>query len=744
IAPYYTVYGEQIMKFYLHCNEPEVTTVFNWDLEDLTVQNAVDNFQTKLNETTPELKVTVVRDCHGKNVSFTKKLSDAVSKTKNDLFVIVSKTADIGDDGHEIERCHIVEKQGSSTCKSLHQTNGESNDLKTKDKNIIEQSSTQQKLNAAVIHMGNERYRKAIEIYVEILKQEGANRSAHEGLIDAYLRADRYKEANVALKKAFKVYPNDLVFLRLAGEAYIGCKDGEAAVEMLMKCAKLARNEGGMGKGSKQDLQVLMAKAYLIKDEKDMAITILQGVLRENMGHDDALTEYASLLFPIGTGQAEEAVSVILGVLARKPNDKRAREVFAKMMSEKSGMKVLRQVASGVFLDSAALVFLGSCLRDHSVLKESLELFEEALKVDPKNPSIALIYIHTLELVNTPSKIFEVVTAFLNGYGSKCLGNVPCSLFHRYFTSVVSLIGNETLQDIDTLEHLFVDSFDISDDKQYEHVYSEDERYFLAILFTTVKVMYVLGNLDLLKPLLNVLEPLYLGRELHKTNIRNEAAYFNCINEGMKLFPFIPAVKKVPEEEYVYLLGDSHCIPAAWRQIQIQDRSTMIKPALSTGTKIWHLRQESTFYPKANFISAVDNIPYDSTVIVCFGEIDCREALLKCWEKARYDRIEDGMDTIITIYVRVLKELQAKRGWKILVHPVMPVLDVTRPIVMQFNRILATRLLAEPALYWLNFVNELLTEDGQALKPEFTFDGTHANPSYVQLLAESLSQVIDN
>ena len=58
---------------------------------------------------------------------------------------------------------------------------------------------------------------------------------------------------------------------------------------------------------------------------------------------------------------------------------------------------------------------------------------------------------------------------------------------------------------------------------------------------------------------------------------------------------------------------------------------------LSTGTKIWHLRDESKFYPKVNFNNAIKVIPSKAVVILCFGEIDCREAFLMCVEKAKYE-----------------------------------------------------------------------------------------------------------
>jgi hypothetical protein len=71
--------------------------------------------------------------------------------------------------------------------------------------------------------------------------------------------------------------------------------------------------------------------------------------------------------------------------------------------------------------------------------------------------------------------------------------------------------------------------------------------------------------------------------------------------------------------------------------ISLQGEDKIIHPILSTGTKIWHLRDESIFYPKYNFNSAISKIPDGATTIFCFGEIDCREALLLCVEKGKYD-----------------------------------------------------------------------------------------------------------
>ena len=68
----------------------------------------------------------------------------------------------------------------------------------------------------------------------------------------------------------------------------------------------------------------------------------------------------------------------------------------------------------------------------------------------------------------------------------------------------------------------------------------------------------------------------------------------------------------------------------------------LIQPVLITGTKIWHLRPDSVFYTKQALHNALGSggnvaIPKAATVIVCLGEIDCREGLLQAVERCKYE-----------------------------------------------------------------------------------------------------------
>lgn len=74
-------------------------------------------------------------------------------------------------------------------------------------------------------------------------------------------------------------------------------------------------------------------------------------------------------------------------------------------------------------------------------------------------------------------------------------------------------------------------------------------------------------------------------------------------------------------------------------------------------------------------------------VIFLFGEIDCREGLLLAVDKLKYDSVDEAMDVLADIYVGVLTRLVEERDLTAYVHPVPPVLNETRHIVMPFNAV---------------------------------------------------------
>ena len=69
-----------------------------------------------------------------------------------------------------------------------------------------------------------------------------------------------------------------------------------------------------------------------------------------------------------------------------------------------------------------------------------------------------------------------------------------------------------------------------------------------------------------------------------------------------------------------------------------------------------------------------------------------------------------------------------------------PALDETRALAKRFNAALRRAVQAEPSLHWLDFSDQLLSPDGEALADGLALDGTHMHPAYVNVLEEALGR----
>ncbi|CAI5473075.1 unnamed protein product [Closterium sp. Yama58-4] len=263
--------------------------------------------------------------------------------------------------------------------------------------------------------------------------------------------------------------------------------------------------------------------------------------------------------------------------------------------------------------------------------------------------------------------------------------------------------------------------------------YNTEQLDVLALLMTAVKALFLGGAVQRAKAVGALVERARLASAtpLHETLIRNEAAYFGCAFQLLSQYP-IPHSLSHNAPQPLFLAGDSHCMAAAWRVVQVRGRPRLLCPLLITGLKAWHLRPESTFFPKASFHRAMQRVPVGSEVVVLFGEIDCREGILISVDRTKYKDVEEGVEVTVDIYISVLLSLISTRGFEIFVHPVPSVIPDTRPLARIYNATLRRRCLAAAAtpaaggrLHMLDFFNALLTDDQEALRREFEFDGTH-------------------
>jgi hypothetical protein len=198
----------------------------------------------------------------------------------------------------------------------------------------------------------------------------------------------------------------------------------------------------------------------------------------------------------------------------------------------------------------------------------------------------------------------------------------------------------------------------------------------------------------------------------------------------------------------VYFIGDSHSLPPTGQMLTIGGEEKVIANKLVTGLKCWHLRPEGVFYPKHQFDAVAASLPAGADCIFLFGEIDCREGILRAVEKGYHASAHAAYDAVVLIYVAKLLLVQkARKLGRVFVHSALPVLDVTRHLVIGFNKRLKLAVAKQKSLTFLDLTDRLLeaaveggpqphkiaTDAGEArvLKQEYVLDSTHISPSYV-------------
>ena len=281
-------------------------------------------------------------------------------------------------------------------------------------------------------------------------------------------------------------------------------------------------------------------------------------------------------------------------------------------------------------------------------------------------------------------------------------------------------------------------------EKAEKNSYTQPELDLLALWFAAVKKLYTLGCLAALPGLVVLLDPLRRRKALHTTLIRNEHAYFCTVAQLMQHAAVpVEAPASAEPTSRIFVCGDSHSLTPSWSYLTLGGERRLLVNALVTGLKCWHLRDGTHFYPRYNFNNVVAGIPDGATVLMVFGEIDCREGLLLAVEKGRYASVAEGMRATVDIYVAALLSLQKKRDFTLLVHPALPILDVTRGMVCQFNDMLKgalaqKKVTANGRIRYLDFHEKMLSADKKQCLEAYTLDGTHSNPAYLKLLQESL------
>lgn len=225
-------------------------------------------------------------------------------------------------------------------------------------------------------------------------------------------------------------------------------------------------------------------------------------------------------------------------------------------------------------------------------------------------------------------------------------------------------------------------------------------------------------------------------------------------------------------DDPIYALGESHTLPLVWQTLDLAGTlgSRQVLPRLVIGLKAWHFNPElAQCRERGILLSHAASIPPRSTIVVCAGEIDLREAgviamLPHHWGEHRpkkYASSSIAIAATIDAFFGGLRELRDSGNHrKLLLHPVRPPprgyhAAECHELTVQWNDAVAAAC-ADPAnsrISQLDFFDSLIDNDEQhaadqgaqppapALRPDFHIgDGFHLNRQYLPLVAASISR----
>ncbi|KAI0238820.1 hypothetical protein LSAT2_010398 [Lamellibrachia satsuma] len=561
---------------------------------------------------------------------------------------------------------------------------------------------------------------------LKTLGAEPQNVDTLKTLVEIYFAVGHWRKTLKYAESGRKHYPNDPLFRLRVAQCHMMSGDPDTAVQQLeLFIAQEEINRTETSGTFVQEARVALSRAYVLLGQKAKAFLVIQAALKNDRQYLPALEQYAKLTHDLGTDQALEAVTIILTAMVNDRGSKKFERTLANICREQSTNELLERALGSAWASVPALMLLATTFRDNGAIEKAESILDRALVVAPGHYAAMLMYVHVLEVLDRHEEAFDKTLSFLHRNSCQSVAGLLSHLDRAR--------GHLHLYDGC---HGSWESKDISLLLEAPPGESDSVLQAVALWFTLVKIIYVKGALCLLGPLLKLLDPFYNGENLHKTFIRNEAAYYGCICRLMCSgeSPRMP----LKQDNFLYFASDSHCLTPAWGRLIVATIPYTIHPILSTGTKLWHLRRDGIFYPKVNFYNALRCIPDGAIVVFNFGEIDCRESLQKCVDDCKYESLEEAVVTLIDIYIDVLLDLVTRHHWLIYVHPVPPVL--TRLVVMEFNKHLGKRLSTTPQLRWLDFVHDLFTSDGSCLQKIYDFDGVHLHPGYVHLLEKTMNK----
>jgi len=578
-------------------------------------------------------------------------------------------------------------------------------------------------------------------------------------------------------------------------------KHSEAAEELMGALKYMNENRVSASEEVQKDIKLHLGAA-LFSGGRQEGIKIIQDTLAGDVSNTFGVM-YMSKAYA-ALGHPDDALQWAVTLVVRDQKNEELKRNFADVAGaipdavERIAKNVLNK--GGVDMASA-WGFLGLIARDNGHLRLAQQLYAQAMTVMPAHTNLMLNYAHIFEQQGDARGSLAAIVEFFRRNPTISIDGVArlgdklplleralaaveegatTFAMHREVVRVDS--EDESVKVLEPTEENWAVPAGVSSGWEEPKATRKDgvakgrrmlndgELSTAGLYFTAVKVLFVLGRLDVIPPIIEAVEEFRWFEKFSRTMMKNEHAYYTTITLAMQHMngPAVPDPRPLlgdgnPTEGKLYVCADSHSMPMSWQQVTIDGVPTVTVNRLVTGLKIWHMRPESNFFPKRNFEGVVASIPEGADALFCFGEIDCREGVIAAVEKGAYDSPQEAMLMLIDIYVSTLLRVKAQRKLRrVFVLAPLAILNVTRHIVAAFSQVFdaAAPQMRAKGLIPINTTDDILTLPTEAsadkphdvpksmgelrvLRPELQLDHTHIHPCFVpQVLAPAINAAL--
>jgi tetratricopeptide (TPR) repeat protein len=241
----------------------------------------------------------------------------------------------------------------------------------------------------------------------------------------------------------------------------------------------------------------------------------------------------------------------------------------------------------------------------------------------------------------------------------------------------------------------------------------------------------------------------YLEKSLSlpKVTNKNSLEWHEAYNEYFSLLIDYYSKNKhkyeLSYDDYLYIIGESHSLAPANTIISYKSKNYKVIAKPIPGCKIWHLISPINTIYKLNFIQLIKEIPINATLILAFGEIDCRinEGILIYYKDNADTDLNSHIKLMVQDYINYITENTKQKKLNLIIQGIpAPNIDLSiydQKDVALFKYIVKTinyELKSASNRYNLKFLDvySLTVNENEVSNKQYHLDTHHLYPNYLR------------